>query len=295
MEVFNMKKYTVQFLIAFMILLFFIGNADEYPYIPIVGIITLLIYVVYTEIAAHIFRKLKNNVIRNLLIITFWYLYVALIGFLFSAEGMILAVVLVLIMFIAKLYSASKEKNDKKLLEQKFGLNDNSKNIEINDPMFNDKIFKIYKDLQNVYMNNNLDSIKDIVTEEIYINHQKEIEKLKQNNLRKITDNLNLINSKIISIYNMFEEEIEVLLEVTFNQYYINELTKEIVGGDESLLHNEIYQLTFIRKRENICPNCNSKLDKNIDVCPICHNRITYENSMYILAKEQTVYKNSKY
>ena len=94
-------------------------------------------------------------------------------------------------------------------------------------------------------MNFELDSIKDIISEEIYNKYQTQLEKLKADKKKNIMEDIQYKSNKITDI--KIENNIEIVeceMKVTCYDYIINNEEKVVKGKKDKKI-NYLYSLTF--------------------------------------------------
>ena len=168
-----------------------------------------------------------------------------------------------------------------------------SKLPSLNIKEFNDKVFNIYNDVQIAWMNYDIDSIKNLLSDEMYNMYKMQIETLKIKGERNIMKNIKYINSYITSIENVNDiTTINVILQVTCYDYIIDNKQKVIRGSKFTKLHYT-YFLKFtkknIEKHIDICPNCGAKINDNSSRCEYCNSVIVDNENDWIMTKKQMI------
>ena len=116
---------------------------------------------------------------------------------------------------------------------------------------FHKEIFFIYNEIEKIYYSYNCDTIKELVTEELYKDYLSRVESLKKDNVKKICENLIMKKIDIKSIddksthYNINTEITVLGKEFTFNtnnekiEKYKNEYTEYIFEASFNKLKEE--------------------------------------------------------
>ena len=136
-----------------------------------------------------------------------------------------------------------------------------SKDKKYNEEEIGKDIFNIYKDIQIAWMNFNIDSVKDNLSEKIYNEYIKQLEKLKNDNQKNMMENIEYISNKIVNI--SIDNNIETItseLTVTCNDYIIND-NEEVIKGKKDKKNEYKYKLVFDR---NIDTNKYVLIEKKI-------------------------------
>ena len=142
-------------------------------------------------------------------------------------------------------------------------------------------------------MNFNLDTIKNLVSDEIYNMYSMQLDTLKVKGQQSIMSDIKYIDSYIskVSIENNIET-IESILKVTRYDYIVNKKNK-VIRGNKYKKMTYIYILTFTKnlsQNNNKCPNCGTELDINSSgVCTYCNSTIINNETNWIMTKKQMI------
>ena len=147
----------------------------------------------------------------------------------------------------------------------------------LNIEEFNQIVFNNYKDIQTAWMNFDLNTIQNLVSDEIYNMYSMQLDTLKVKGQKNMMEDIKYINNSITKI--TFENNIETIntiLQVECYDYLINESNKVIRGTkNQKLIYT--YELTFTKyttdKKINYCPNCGAKLVGN--KCEYCKSAVS--------------------
>jgi len=163
-----------------------------------------------------------------------------------------------------------------------------------NESMFLTKINNMFIKYLTAIMMDKLDEVKHFISEEIYNNGLEIIEDAKNNNTRHMYDELNVKESKIISITEEKNAyEIEVFLESRYMEYYISLDNGNYVSGNNHSRINVNYNLTLTKKKntkeQNIvkkCPGCGAPLSVNTSgKCEYCGTTYNQEDYDWVITK----------
>lgn len=138
--------------------------------------------------------------------------------------------------------------------------------VEELDKSFNEKdssteMFNQYKDIQVAWMNFDYRKLKNLVSEEIYIKYEKQLEELKSKNQKNIMDNIEFKSNKItdINIDNNIVT-IECEMNVTCIDYIIDNEDK-LIKGKKDKFYNYTYKLVF---NKNLSTNKYTLIEKKM-------------------------------
>ncbi|MBE6159754.1 MAG: hypothetical protein E7157_01760 [Lactobacillales bacterium] len=168
--------------------------------------------------------------------------------------------------------------------------NGNIENLKI-------ETFEIYKNIENACNNNNLDELRNYVTDEFYNLLIAQINLLKTKNQQKIVEGIEYIDSYLI---NAFKEDNKIYFDMDISleskEYIKNINTNEIVDSSQNKKDFNHYKMTFVKSIENkekICPNCGSKIiGEATNNCNYCNTRVIIDEHKLVLSKIVLLGKN---
>ena len=210
-----------------------------------ITVITCLI-ILYIVVAVHLFKldhKNEKKVLTKLGISIILPLIYSLICFLIKIYTFIYLCVFIVILtifiiiiniIIKKRFNKNYEKLkeiDKSYNEEKF----------INDS------FEVFKDIQLLWSKSDLNTIKNLVSDDIYSDYVKKIDELKKQERKNIMDNIVLKTNKIVDV--IIDEDITVncKMNITCIDYIIDKDNKVIKGKKDKPI-NYTYELSFNKK-----------------------------------------------
>lgn len=141
----------------------------------------------------------------------------------------------------------------KKQLEEKNanGLNDREiKKIDktLTREKLTNEIFSLYKEVALAKSNFDYDILKELLTKELYIKEEKNLEKLKNNNQKNIITDINLEKIKILNIKKEKTTK-KIIAYLHVSQYdYVIDNKKNIVRGTKEIEYQVEYRLTIDKK-----------------------------------------------
>ena len=161
---------------------------------------------------------------------------------------------------------------------------------DMNIEEFKNNVYETFIQIQNAWTNFDFDTLRKLLTDELYNMYNSQLQILKAKKQKNIMDNFSLDDIKII---NMVKKEdtisVQVYLQVRFYDYVIEEKTKKVVRGDKSRRVIVSYVLTFVKAIEDKvkkCPNCGAEIEENTNTCPYCHTKFEKLSTKYILSKK---------
>lgn len=224
-------------------------GSEDYASCHIV-IAVICILILYMITAIYIFkidvRKLKKKSYKFLVSLIPTIIYSL---FCFLTEFIVFVYVLVLFMYIIPFVIISKSIINKKLnqciLEAK------AIDKEFDEEVFNKEAFNIYKDVQVAWMNFEIESIKHLISEELFNDYQKKLDSLKKKKQKNVLDEIELKSNKIIDM--KVEDNIDIIkchMNVTCYDYIIDD-KDHLVKGRKKKKCDYVYELVFNRDMKN--------------------------------------------
>lgn len=249
--------------------------------------VIMLTFVVFTFYLAFA-KKVKNETIPKIIIFTPYFLFVT---FIFGFINLIVSIITLSI-----LLNKGKQNNNYSQpsnLPIRLSIEEINKYLpNFNIEEFNTNVFNIYKNIQEAWMNFDLETIRNLVSDEIYNMYSMQLNTLKIKGLKNIMENIKYIDNYIsnISIDNNITT-IQTVLKVTCNDYVIDNNDK-VVRGNKYRTLTYTYILTFTKYKEpkNItnCPNCGAEININSNgKCEYCNATIINEEDKWIMTKKQ--------
>lgn len=162
----------------------------------------------------------------------------------------------ILILFVSKVLNATRENPRKKEIPSN-GLTD--KEIEKIDKDLNTTILKeqtlsLYKKIETAKTKptiKNLKELKEVVTNDLYLQIEEKIKLLKENKQKVVATNIQLENFKVLAIVQKNNiQEISTNLHVSQYDYVIDKNKKVVRGTDESVYQIE-YKITLEKNSDN--------------------------------------------
>lgn len=156
--------------------------------------------------------------------------------------------------------------------------------------------FKIYKDVQDAWMNFKLDDVKDVITDELYNMYESQLATLEVKGEQNIMKDFVLKKSFLrdVSVQND-TITINTRYIIEFYDYIIEQSTGKVVRGTSNKKVRVSYDMKFRQsldgsKKVTKCPNCGAEIEMNTSgVCEYCHTKLVTENTKWVLTEKQTI------
>lgn len=174
----------------------------------------------------------------------------------------------------------------------------NEKIKEFNYDEFKDLAFTIYVEVQNGWMNIDFDSLRNLLTDELFNKYKSDLEMLSLKKQKNIMSDYKLNDFKIIDFLETSDNYlITCAMNIELHDYMVDKDNKVIRGNEKNIIVHD-YELTFARGKdhdETTCPNCHAKLDdKATKVCPYCNSVIVTSNHDWVLSNKISKYQTIK-
>ena len=157
--------------------------------------------------------------------------------------------------------------------------------------IFKQQAFKIYKEIQNAWMNFDYEKLRKYTTDELYNMYHSQLVALNVKKQKNIMKDFKLNDFEIIGMeHNSNTISLKVYMNVECYDYIIDKNNK-VLRGKDYIKVNYLYEMTFIKgtsEKQNKCPNCNAPLDNvNSSKCSYCDSIIISDNYDWVLSKKQ--------
>ena len=171
-------------------------------------------------------------------------------------------------------------------------LREKDKNFD--ESMFLTKVANIFVKLLTCIMRQDAKDVAHFLTPSLRKDVEEKILEYKRQNRRQMYDELNVKDSKIISVEEKEDiYEIKVLLQSRYMDYIINLESGLKVSGDDTRRILVNYLLTFTKKKNTLekkvirrCPSCGSPMSVNTSgTCLYCHSVYNEDDYDWILTK----------
>ena len=214
-----------------------------------------------------------------------------------SLIGFIIAIIIIIIIAICtrdkktKVVTKSDNVNDENIANK----------VKQYIPNFNKQEFlnngyKIYKDVQNAWMNFKLDDVKDVITDEIYNMYDSQLSTLAVKGEKNIMKDFKLVKSYLKDV-NVQNETITITTGyvIEMYDYIIEESTGKVLRGSSTNKLRIVYEMKFRQTlnsngKVDHCPNCGAKIEMNSSgTCEYCGSKLVSENTKWVLTEKKTM------
>lgn len=151
--------------------------------------------------------------------------------------------------------------------------------------------YQIYLDVQEAWMNFDYDTLKGLLTDELYHTYQNQLQTLELKGQKNIMSDFTFQNSKILS--KTLRNSINTLviqLTVSFYDYIVDQ-DNVVIRGKKDRKVTMTYLLTFVfdEQSDGTCPHCGAQLENRETVCPYCKTNIQGVTKNMRLSKKQAI------
>lgn len=269
-------------------------------------IFTIFYMILYFSIRDKLFRKDKNKILEFLFWIFASSINTILVYLIF---GIIFMLINILLIFIFTIYFVLKDcgflgknKKNENLVINKFDEEDIYKNLgnDFNINEFYNQVFNIYRDIQIAWMNNTLEDVRGLLTDEMFNMYKMQLMTLTSKKEKNMMENIVYKDAYIMDIrQNNDKEEIDVCLTVTCHDYIINTINNKVVRGNKDSIIEYIYKLSFIRSKNtnqiNKCSACGAKIPNQMSTkCEYCGSLIIKDSNNYTLASKKIIKQTNR-
>lgn len=158
--------------------------------------------------------------------------------------------------------------------------------------------YKIYLDVQNAWMNFDLDKVKSIVSNELLAQYESQLATLEVKGEQNIMEDFKM---EYAVLQNVLVEndtiDLTVVYCIKFKDYIINQSTKEVLRGNKNKINTVTYEMHFRKELKGVdnhikCPNCGAEVDiVTSATCPYCHTKIVRDSGNWVLTQKRNKYQ----
>lgn len=202
----------------------------------------------------------------------------------------VLVGVMVLIVFIAL--------NRNRASKNRYTINQpiSTYNMPVDDSL-NMDVYLMYKELNNAWMNKDLDPVRHLLTDELYNMYLMQLDTLIENKQTNIMKDYLFISGHVASRVIVGDvEKIKVIFRIRCKDYIISDETGKVVRGKASDVLDYIYELDLVRdngKKNIICPSCGAQIrGKDGVVCSHCGTVVHINTSQLRLANKKILHQS---
>lgn len=154
-------------------------------------------------------------------------------------------------------------------------------------------LYQIFVDVQMAWMEFDYDALAKLCSDELYNSYKSDLEILKVRNGKNIMSDFNIVKIGIIEAEkDEIKTTVKMVLEVTFHDYVINELTGKVIRGKKSTIMDNAYILEYVKYNKALkeCPSCGAKIEKASNKkCAYCGSVITNNTKNYVLTHKERI------
>ena len=208
-----------------------------------------------------------------------------------------------LILIFSKIGSKNRMKNTyQSTYKKETSSADAEKKIKLIKPNFNkDEFlregFNIYKDIQVAWMNFDLESVRNLITDEMFNMYQSQLNVMEATNEQNIMKDMVIKKRKIVDAI-VQNGVLTIVTNYTIEQYdYVaDRTTGKLIRGESKYKMRVDYEMRFRQsinndKILNFCPNCGADISKHngSGVCEYCGTKIVSDNKNWVLTEKQVI------
>ena len=118
-------------------------------------------------------------------------------------------------------------------------------NINLTSLELKEEAFALYKKLETAKTKQNYTTLKEILSEELYLEQEKKLKDLKANHQKLVATNIHLKNAKVLAIQKK-KDKTNIIVYLHVSQYdYVIDKQKQIIRGTDQTDYQIEYKLTL--------------------------------------------------
>ena len=156
--------------------------------------------------------------------------------------------------------------------------------------------FKMYSDIQMGWMNFNLESVRHLLSDELYSMYSSQLATLQTKGEQNIMGQF-ILHDSLLTNYIIQNGTITITARFVIELYdfIINQATNTVLRGSPT---NKIfikYEMNFRKSlNENNkvtkCPTCGAEIEMNSgEICSYCHSKLVTENTNWVLTDKKNL------
>ena len=160
------------------------------------------------------------------------------------------------------------------------------------EKQFLDEGYKIFLDVEDAWMNFNLEKVHNEITDEMFNMYESQLSSMEIKGEQNIMSDFVLKDCAISNCSNQ-NDDIEVTTKyiIEFYDYIIDKASGKVLRGTKTRKLRMYYDFTFIKSKSEhkieTCPNCGAEVNVNSSgVCEYCGSKIVGENTTWVMSKK---------
>ena len=160
------------------------------------------------------------------------------------------------------------------------------------EKQFLDQGYKIFLDVEDAWMNFELEKVHNEITDELFNMYESQISSMEIKGEQNIMSDFVLKDCAITECKNE-NDDIEVTTKyiIEFYDYIIDKASGKVLRGTKTRKLRMYYDFTFIKSKSEhkieTCPNCGAEVTVNsAGVCEYCGSKIVGENTTWVMSKK---------
>ena len=155
--------------------------------------------------------------------------------------------------------------------------------------------YSTYVDIQKAWMDNDINKVKDKLSDELYNTYKMQLLTLKRKGQCNVMSDFMFLDGYIYEIDDSNDKlSISVFLNVTCKDYLIDSKTEKVLRGNKFKKWNYEYTIDFLIAKDpsdilNKCPNCGAELDSEKGsrlICPYCRTLLIRNSPTLIMTRK---------
>lgn len=160
------------------------------------------------------------------------------------------------------------------------------------EKQFLDQGYKIFLDVEDAWMNFELEKVHNVITDELFNMYESQISSMEIKGEQNIMSDFVLKDCAITNCKNE-NDDIEVTTKyiIEFYDYIIDKASGKVLRGTKTRKLRMYYDFTFIKSKSEhkieTCPNCGAEVNVNsAGICEYCGSKIIGENTTWVMSKK---------